>query len=229
MPSFLQAQLAAFSRTGELYDSLRLIADSVVPSLDTNPSPVTPLEIITQLNLMSEHRTFRNCKTLKALLMYLVKTTLEPDQARPKELIIGLDVLGKDVRTFDPKLDSAVRVKMAQLRRKLDEYNLESFGSDPVLIILPRGRYQLEFKRPEQFRAERDLGLSQATLNERLFLACVQVTDTFSDQERREVETVLTKQMGGARSSGLRQLYQLTLGVLTDKSKVQPEALASSR
>ena len=58
-------------------------------------------------------------KNYAAMLSYLVQCSIAGNN--PKELELAIDVLGRG-DDFDVSVDSAVRVYMHQLRKKLDSY-----------------------------------------------------------------------------------------------------------
>src|SRR5581483_5549063 len=64
---------------------------------------------------------FRNTETLKRLLDYLAGRALLGQADALKEYTIGLEAFGKPA-SYDPKVDSSVRVQAGKLRAKLDEY-----------------------------------------------------------------------------------------------------------
>jgi TolB-like protein len=74
------------------------------------------------------------------LLSYLVIETLEGRSDHLKEYSIGIAVFGKEP-TFDPRLDSIVRVEAHKLRARLAKYFDTEGKSDPVRVELPVGRY----------------------------------------------------------------------------------------
>lgn len=79
-------------------------------------------------------------KNYAAILSYLVDCSLAGKA--PKELELAIDVLerGDD---FDVSTDSAVRVYMHQLRKKLDTY-YENYEQDAQFrIVIPKGSYSL--------------------------------------------------------------------------------------
>jgi len=65
-------------------------------------------------------------------------------EGRLKEYCIALEVFGKP-ESFDPRVDSAVRVAARQLRAKLDAYYLSEGAHDEVLIRFRPGDYVPRF------------------------------------------------------------------------------------
>jgi hypothetical protein len=87
--------------------------------------------------------SFRNAEGLKRLLEFLGQEALGQDRDL-KEYTVGVEGLGKPA-SYDPRVDSSVRVQAGKLRLKLDEYYRTEGANDPVFIHLPKGRFRLEF------------------------------------------------------------------------------------
>lgn len=75
------------------------------------------------------------------LLRYLVACANRG--SHPKEIEIAIEVLGRDV-DFDVAKDSAVRVYIHQLRKKLDRYYKEHEPDSPYRLAIPKGQYTVE-------------------------------------------------------------------------------------
>jgi TolB-like protein len=92
---------------------------------------------------------FANAGRLSRLLRYIVDKTLAGEADQLKEYAVGVEVFDRD-HTYDPRLDSIVRVEAGRLRSRLDEYyNGEGAGAR-LRITLPRGGYVAHFEaRPE--------------------------------------------------------------------------------
>lgn len=82
---------------------------------------------------------------LYSLLVYLGEKSLEGEEAPIKEYTIGVEVLHKP-EDYDPRTDPVVRVNMAKLRKKLEEYYRREGREDPVRLEIPRGDYHLRFR-----------------------------------------------------------------------------------
>jgi CheY-like chemotaxis protein len=101
-------------------------------------------EIRTQLRRMLDSRFFRQSPRLSRLLTFTVDQAVEGSEQRLKEYSIALEVFGKP-ESFDPRLDSAVRVAARQLRAKIDAYYLTDGAQDTVLIRYRPGEYMPRF------------------------------------------------------------------------------------
>lgn len=93
---------------------------------------------------MLESRFFRQSPRLSRLLIFTVEQALAGSEQRLKEYSIALEVFGKP-ESFDPRLDSAVRVAARQLRAKIDTYYLTDGAQDTVLIRYRPGEYMPRF------------------------------------------------------------------------------------
>jgi hypothetical protein len=82
---------------------------------------------------------------LVSFLTFIIDETLAGRGDRIKAYNIAADALGRDA-DFDPQKDPIVRVEAGRLRRALDHYYANDGGKDPVIIELPRGRYEPMFK-----------------------------------------------------------------------------------
>lgn len=73
-------------------------------------------------------------------LSYVVEETLAGRADRIKAYTIATEVFGRDP-TFDPQLDSIVRIEAGRLRRALERYYLTDGRANTVRIDIPRGGY----------------------------------------------------------------------------------------
>lgn len=91
------------------------------------------------------HPILHGSEALCHLLRYLADHSLERPQQPLKEHQIATEVFGRPA-TFDPRIDSTVRVQTSRLRSKLAEYHSSSASSDDVWQIeIPKGSYSLLF------------------------------------------------------------------------------------
>jgi len=79
-------------------------------------------------------------KYYSAMLQYLVQCSLE--NRLPRELELAIDVLGRG-ENFDVTADSAVRVYVHQLRKKLDAYYENNEQGAVHRIVIPKGQYTI--------------------------------------------------------------------------------------
>jgi TolB-like protein/tetratricopeptide (TPR) repeat protein len=104
------------------------------------------------LERITQSAAFSRSERLCRLLRFVTERTLAGRGNELKEYLIGVEVLEKG-SSFDPRLDSAVRVDARRLRAKLYEYYAGDGAEDPVRIVLNKGSYAPSFEWPAK-RAE---------------------------------------------------------------------------
>jgi CheY-like chemotaxis protein len=97
-------------------------------------------EVRRQIDRILNSPFFKRSPRLSRFLSYTVQHALTSDSSKLKEYTIALEVFGKP-ETFDPRLDSSVRVAARQLRSKLDRYYATEGRSEKVLIRFRPGDY----------------------------------------------------------------------------------------
>lgn len=93
-------------------------------------------------------RQFAGSQRLQTLLDYIVSETLDGAGDRLKEYSIAVDVFDRS-STFDPRVDSIVRVQASRLRGQLAAFYKKPPPGVRVLIEVPPGGYQPSFTRIE--------------------------------------------------------------------------------
>jgi tetratricopeptide (TPR) repeat protein len=104
------------------------------------PSPQRSGSIRAQLERIAASSVFAHAGRMSRLLAYLVEAELAGDGARLNQSRIAIDVFGRN-GTFDPSVDSIVRVEIGRLRNKLREYYATDGRDDAIVFELPKGRY----------------------------------------------------------------------------------------
>ena len=99
-----------------------------------------PEQIREQLGRILESGSFRASEQRRRLLTFLVDRILEGRREELKEYAIGVKALGRPA-SFDPRLDSIVRVQATHVRTRLRDYYNGPGRNDPILIDLPVGGY----------------------------------------------------------------------------------------
>src|SRR5215207_6424205 len=82
---------------------------------------LAPEAIHAQLDRVLSSATFIRSKRLGRFLRFTVEQCLEGRQSALKEYLVGVEVFNK-METFDPRIDSIVRVEARRLRSKLERY-----------------------------------------------------------------------------------------------------------
>ncbi|MEM1364928.1 MAG: hypothetical protein AAGH82_04165 [Pseudomonadota bacterium] len=88
--------------------------------------------------------TFGKSERARALLAYLFEKQEAGEADQVKGFTIAMDVFGRD-ENFDPNNDALVRVHMGRLRDLLANYYRGEGEPDAVRMVVPKGRYVLNF------------------------------------------------------------------------------------
>ena len=151
----------------------------------TESLALPPAQIELALAGIEGSAAFRGSPRHRALLRHLVARALNDEQAALKETVIAVEVFGRPAASFDPKLDTIVRVEARRLRARLSKYYRTDGRDTSIRIELPVGSYVPLIARreapqyaPEATRRARDLvergehflrqALSKATLEQAL-------------------------------------------------------------
>lgn len=89
-------------------------------------------------------RGFQNAGRLSRLLRHVTEKTLAGEPEQLKEYAVGVEVFDRDP-SYDPRVDSIVRVEAGRLRTRLDEYYAGDGAANDVRIALPKGGYVAQF------------------------------------------------------------------------------------
>ena len=119
---------------------------AVTPYLFAAGCDVSREEVRAELSAVLRSPSFANAPSLSRLLSHIVDRTLEGKSEELKEYSLGVDVFDRG-ETFDPKIDTIVRVQARRLRSKLDEYYESDGRAASVVIELAKGRYVPGFRR----------------------------------------------------------------------------------
>jgi hypothetical protein len=94
-----------------------------------------------------ESHPFHASKQCQDLLRYIVDQSLGGDDASLKERVIGAEVFGRE-RTYDTAEDPVVRVRAADVRKRLAQYYQSPESGKPSLHIeLLPGSYRAHFRQ----------------------------------------------------------------------------------
>ena len=113
---------------------------------------VTPEAIHAQLDRILSSSTFVRSKRLGRFLRFTVEQCLEGRQNALKEYLVGVEVFNK-LETFDPRIDSIVRVEARRLRSKLERYYQTEGRDDQVVIQFRKGSYVPAIMTREQYQS----------------------------------------------------------------------------
>jgi hypothetical protein len=93
-----------------------------------------------QLDKILSSATFIRSKRLGRFLRFTVEQCLDGRQNSLKEYLVGVEVFNK-MESFDPRIDSIVRVEARRLRSKLERYYQTEGKDDQVVIQFRKGSY----------------------------------------------------------------------------------------
>lgn len=85
-------------------------------------------------------RTFANAPVLRRFLQHVVERRVQERDNELKEYTLGVEAFDRGA-SFDPRIDTIVRVQARRLRAKLQEYYDREGRVDPVQIVLAKGGY----------------------------------------------------------------------------------------
>lgn len=125
-------------------------------------SGVSRQAVLAELDKILSSATFIRSKRLGRFLRFTVEQCLEGRQNSLKEYLVGVEVFNK-METFDPRIDSIVRVEARRLRSKLERYYQTEGRDDQIVIQFRKGSYVPILLTRDQMKAmglDEDFGAS---------------------------------------------------------------------
>jgi adenylate cyclase len=113
---------------------------------------LSPEAVQAELDRVLSSATFIRSKRLGRFLRFTVEQCLEGRQSALKEYLVGVEVFNK-METFDPRIDSIVRVEARRLRSKLERYYQTEGREDQIVIQFRKGSYVPMILTREQYQA----------------------------------------------------------------------------
>jgi TolB-like protein len=113
---------------------------------DTDTVSVSETDVRQEVGRILASKGFTAAGRLSRLLRHVVDKTIAGEADQLKEYAVGVEVFDRDA-SYDPRLDSIVRVEAGRLRSRLDEYYNSEGAASPIRISLPRGGYVAQFNR----------------------------------------------------------------------------------
>jgi len=101
---------------------------------------MSPEAVREQLERVLTSELFSSAGRHSRLLRYVVERTLAGEGDQFKEYVLGTEVFDRS-DSYDPRIDSIVRVEARRLRSRLEDYYRGPGAGDPILITVPRGSY----------------------------------------------------------------------------------------
>jgi len=106
---------------------------------------ISKKEILVELDNVLSSPQISGSTVLSEFLKFIVHETLDGRGDELKEYTIGVNALKRD-SSFNPQIDSIVRIHAGRLRRSLKEYYYEAGVEDQIVITIPKGSYQPVFE-----------------------------------------------------------------------------------
>ena len=126
-----------------------------------------------QLARILASQIFKTAGRHSRLLRYVVERTLAGEGDQLKEYVLGTEVFDRP-ESYDPRVDSIVRVEVRRLRSRLEDYYRGPGNADNVVITIPRGSYLPSFDlRAEPVPLERRRRVSLGVVAGALTVAVV--------------------------------------------------------
>jgi tetratricopeptide (TPR) repeat protein len=101
---------------------------------------IPPSAVRQQLDRILQSRAFARSPRISRFLSFVVDQTLAGQEDKLKEYLLGVEVFNR-MDSFDPRIDSIVRVEARRLRYKLDRYYETEGRDDTVHIQFRKGCY----------------------------------------------------------------------------------------
>jgi len=120
-----------------------------VASSALNGLPVNQIRL--ELERILHSRVFVHSHRIRRFLQFVVEECLDARHHRLKEYLIGMEVFNRE-ESFDPRVDSIVRVEARRLRAKLEEYYDSEGAVSELRIHLRKGSYVPVFETASRAR-----------------------------------------------------------------------------
>lgn len=133
------------------------------------PDSVPPEQVRSALEKILASPIFIRSRRLGRFLRFTIEQALQGRQATLKEYLVGVEVFNK-LESFDPRIDSIVRVEARRLRSKLDLYYQTEGSNDPVVIQFVKGNYVPIMVRRDQLPLTKLAGFQGADTKKSLLI-----------------------------------------------------------
>ncbi len=117
----------------------------VSSATQSSVSSLPAAEVRAELEKVIASAGLQRSPQLQRLLRFITEETLGGRGDRLKEYVLGTEIFGRPA-TYDPRIDSLVRVEAHRLRVAIEEYYREAGRNDPVVIALHKGSYVPTFR-----------------------------------------------------------------------------------
>ncbi|HZU26174.1 MAG TPA: hypothetical protein VFA04_11665 [Bryobacteraceae bacterium] len=124
-------------------------SESAATAAVLNGVPVA--QIRAELDRILRSRVFIHSHRIRRFLQFVVEECLNGRHHRLKEYLIGMEVFNRE-ESFDPRVDSIVRVEARRLRAKLEEYYAAEGAANELRVHLRKGSYVPVFETAARAR-----------------------------------------------------------------------------
>ena len=108
-------------------------------------SGIPPTEVWFELRRLLSSKTFLRSPKLRNFLSFVVEETMAGRGSWLTEYVLGVEIFGRHA-SYDPRLDSRVRVEAHRLRAALAAYYRQQGRDDALIIWLDKGSYSPSFR-----------------------------------------------------------------------------------
>jgi hypothetical protein len=117
------------------------------------PESISADSVREQVSRILRSEGFARAERLRRFLKFTVDHALDGRSAELKVYLVGTEVFDKDA-SFDPQINTTVRVEARRLRTALVTYYASTGQSDPILIEYPKGTYAPVFRNRGAFNPQ---------------------------------------------------------------------------
>ena len=114
-------------------------------AVENRAAAIPPTEVWFELRKLLAAKPFQRCPKLRRFLCFVMEETMAGRGDRLTEYVLGVAIFGRPA-SYDPRLDSRVRVEAYRLRSALAAYYGGPGRNDPILIELATGSYAPSFR-----------------------------------------------------------------------------------
>jgi len=148
-----------------------------------------------ELDRIVHSRSFSRSEKLKRFLVFLVDRKIHDEACKVKEYTLGVEVYGRG-SSFDPRIDSIVRVEAHRLRMRLCTYYTDEGRNDPIVVDIPVGGYTPVFSKRRRQKNAEQLKLAGAPASiESISIAVLPFLNMAPDPTTRYVSYGLTEEL----------------------------------
>ena len=144
MAGSMSAHLVRSTSTAQA--SARPARTAVPPSRGAATLPCPAAQIEAALQRVVASGLFRRSSRHRQFLRHVVRAALADEHDELKEVIIGIEVFGRVLASYDPRSDPVVRVEAGRLRQKLERFYAGEGADETLEITIPVGGYLPHFR-----------------------------------------------------------------------------------